>query len=57
MVILNLFARVDFILRSLRLTMLVRKLTSLAAVTTPAYAFGVDAKKIVIGVPKDVYQN
>lgn len=37
--------------------MLVRKLTSLAAATTPVYAFGVDAKKLVIGVPKEVYQN
>lgn len=37
--------------------MLVRKLTSLASVTTPFYAFGVDAKKIVIGVPKEVHQN
>ena len=45
------------ILRSIKLNMLVRKLTSLAAVTTPCYAFGVDAKKLVIGVPKEVYQS
>lgn len=37
--------------------MLVRKLTSLASATTPLYAFGVDAKKIVIGVPKEVHAN
>ena len=37
--------------------MLVRKLTSLAPLTTPFYAFGVDAKNLVIGVPKEVYQN
>lgn len=37
--------------------MLVRKLTSLAPLTTPFYAFGVDAKNIVIGVPKEVHQN
>jgi NAD(P) transhydrogenase subunit alpha len=37
--------------------MLVRKLTSLTAATTPLYAFGVDAKKLLIGVPKEVHQN
>jgi hypothetical protein len=35
--------------------MLVRKLTSLATATSPIYAFGVDAKKLVIGVPKEVH--
>lgn len=35
--------------------MLVRKLTSLAPLTTPLYAFGVDAKNLVIGVPKEVH--
>lgn len=37
--------------------MLVRKLGSLGTLATPLYAFGVDAKKIVIGVPKEVHQN
>ena len=37
--------------------MLARRLTSLATATTPAYAFGVDAKKLVVGVPKEVYPN
>lgn len=37
--------------------MLARRFTSLATLTTPHYAFGVDAKKLVIGVPKEVYTN
>lgn len=37
--------------------MLIRKLASLSPLTTPFYAFGVDAKKLVIGVPKEVHEN
>lgn len=37
--------------------MLVRKLASIAPLTTPFYAFGIDAKQLLIGVPKEVYQN
>ena len=37
--------------------MLARRFTSLAAMTTPHYAFGVDAKQLVIGVPKEVQEN
>lgn len=37
--------------------MLARRFTSLATLTTPQYAFGVDAKKLVIGVPKEVQAN
>ena len=36
--------------------MLVRKLTGFASMTQ-MYAFGVDAKKVLIGVPKEVHQN
>jgi hypothetical protein len=37
--------------------MLARKLTGFASMTGQRYAFGVDAKKLVIGVPKEVHQN
>jgi len=37
--------------------MLARRFTSLASMATPHYAFGVDAKKLVIGVPKEVLEN
>jgi NAD(P) transhydrogenase len=37
--------------------MLARKLTGFASITGQRYAFGVDAKKLVIGVPKEVHQN
>ena len=37
--------------------MLVKRLTGFAGVTAQKYAFGVDAKKVVIGVPKEVHQN
>lgn len=37
--------------------MLIRKLASLSPLTTRFYAFGVDAKKLVIGVPKEVHEN
>lgn len=37
--------------------MLVRKLGSLGTLSTPCYAFGIDAKKLVIGVPKEVHHN
>lgn len=37
--------------------MLVRRFTTLASSASPFYAFGVDAKKLVIGVPKEVHSN
>lgn len=37
--------------------MLVRKLSSVATATSQFYAFGVDAKQLVIGVPKEVHTN
>ena len=37
--------------------MLARKLTGFATLTSQRYAFSVDAKKLVIGVPKEVHQN
>ena len=37
--------------------MLARRFTSLASITTPRYAFGVDAKQLTIGVPKEVTAN
>lgn len=37
--------------------MLVRKLAGLASMSSQVYAFGVDAKKLVIGVPKEVHEN
>jgi hypothetical protein len=44
------------IILSNKLKMLARKLTGFAAMSQ-RYAFGVDAKKLVIGVPKEVHQN
>jgi hypothetical protein len=43
------------LINPIKLKMLVRKLTSFASMTTQMYSFGVDAKKIVIGVPKEVH--
>lgn len=37
--------------------MLVRKLTGFASITSQRFGFGVDAKKVLIGVPKEVHQN
>ncbi len=37
--------------------MLVRKLSAFASITSQRFAFGVDAKKVVIGVPKEVHEN
>ena len=37
--------------------MLVKRLASLTPLTSPLYSFGVDAKQILIGVPKEVHQN
>ena len=37
--------------------MLARRFTSLASMATPRYAFGVDAKNLLIGVPKEVQEN
>jgi NAD(P) transhydrogenase subunit alpha len=37
--------------------MLARKLTGFASISGQRYAFGVDAKKLVVGVPKEVHQN
>lgn len=36
--------------------MFVKTITNLAAKSSQ-YAFGVDAKKIVVGVPREVYPN
>ena len=30
---------------------------SLASLATPHYAFGVDARKLTIGIPKEVHEN
>lgn len=35
--------------------MLVRKLTGFASITSQRFGFGVDAKKVLIGVPKEVH--
>ena len=37
--------------------MLARRLSSLTHFNNPFYAFGVDAKNLLIGVPKEVHEN
>ena len=37
--------------------MLVRRILAKKSITSQFYNFGVDAKKLVVGVPKEVYEN
>jgi Alanine dehydrogenase/PNT, N-terminal domain len=37
--------------------MLIRRFSVLTSTISPLYAFGVDAKQLVIGVPKEVHTN
>lgn len=37
--------------------MLMRRILSCKAVNKPTYSFGVDAKGLTIGVPKEMFQN